>query len=141
MKFKTIGLGLLASTALVTAAEARLSAGLYNIGNIQELCLHSDGTWDSPTYSNWGGTWLNNTTTGAVVKGLIRGNFFSGYGNDSIAVKGNPLRGAKAGWNEWEDNETYNVDNDPITFSKIGSSCTDARKIPWSHVNGAHPAD
>src|SRR5437588_184386 len=61
MKFKTIGLGLLASTALVTAAEARLSAGLYNIGNIQELCLHSDGTWDSPTYSNWGGTWLYNT--------------------------------------------------------------------------------
>jgi hypothetical protein len=134
MKLKMLGVGLLASTALVTGAQAKLTPGLYSIGGIQQICLQSGGTWYSPTFSNWGGTWLNNTTTGALAKGLIRGNYASGAGNDSIIVK----RGT-AGWNEWRDTESYTNDIDPTTWSKIGS-CSDAGKFPLSHVNKANPA-
>lgn len=137
MKLKALGLGLLATTALVSgvnSAAAKLTPGLYEIDGIQEICLQAAGTWYSPTFSGWGGTWLNNTATGALAKSLIRGNYASGAGNDSIIVK----RG-HAGWNEWRDTETYTADLDPVTWSKIGT-CTDAGRIHLSHVNKSNPA-
>jgi hypothetical protein len=136
MKLKTIGLSLLASTALVsgiTSANAGLKPGLYEIDGIQEICLLNGGTWFSPTFSGWGGTWLNNTTTGALAKSLIRGNYASGAGNDSIIVK----RG-HAGWNEWRDTESYTADLDPVTWSKIGTCSAATRHHP--HSNKANPA-
>lgn len=137
MRLKTLGLTLFASTALVSginSAGAVTKPGLYEIDGIQEICLLSNGTWFSPTFSGWGGTWENNTATGALAKTLIRGNYASGAGNDSIIVKR-----SVAGWNEWRDSETYAADYDPVTWSKIGT-CTDANWHHLTHVNKSNPA-
>ena len=137
MKLQAISLSLLATTALVSGANnaaASLKAGLYQINGGQELCLLSNGTWFSPTFSGWGGTWLNNTTTGALAHELIRGNYASGAGNDSIIVK----RG-HAGWNEWRDSETYTADLDPVTWASVGT-CSAATRHHSPHANKANPA-
>ena len=134
MKLKILGLALLASTALVTGADAHATQpGLYQIGGIQDLCLQSAGTWYSTTFSGWGGTWLN-IPGGAEATTIVRGNYASGAGNDSIAIK----RGA-AGWDEWRDDESVQFYGNAETWVKIGS-CTDGERHQTSHVNKANPA-
>jgi hypothetical protein len=134
MKLKTISLALLASTALVTGADARATKpGLYEIEGIQEICLQAAGTWYSPTFSGWGGTWQN-VTNGVEASTIVRGNYASGAGNDSIAIK----RGA-AGWDEWRDDESYTNYADDVTWTKIGT-CTDAGWHKLPHVNKSNPS-
>jgi hypothetical protein len=132
MKLKTISLAFLASTALVTGANAT-KPGLYQIASGQELCLQAAGTWYSTTFSGWGGTWQN-VPKGLEATTIIRGNYASGAGNDSIAVK----KGL-AGWDEWRDDESYTFYANAATWVNVGS-CTDARRHQPSHVNKSNPS-
>jgi hypothetical protein len=136
MKLQILGVSLLASTALVsgiTGADAKSTQpGLYLINGGQELCLQSAGTWYSPTFSGWGGTWA--VVNGKIAKTIIRGNYASGAGNDSISVKGKI-----AAWDEWRDSESYSYYADPVPFSYLGT-CTDARVLKPNHVNKSNPS-
>jgi hypothetical protein len=103
-----------------------VKAGLYEIAGIQEICLQSAGTWYSPTFSNWGGDWL---VSGKDTH--IFGNYNSGAGNDSIVIKGKAVS-----WTEWSDDLTYVNEDDPTTFTYIGT-CTEAASRPGKFANPA----
>jgi hypothetical protein len=135
MKLNILSVSLLATTALVSGATVATAKstqpGLYLINGGQEICLASNGTWTSPTFSGWGGTWA--VVNGKLAKTIIRGNYASGAGNDSISVKGK-----NAAWDEWRDTESYTYYADPVAFSYLGSSCGAAHKV--NHVNKSNPA-
>jgi len=88
---------LVAALALspVLAMAAPVSPGEYSISGIQNICLKSDGTWYSTTFSNWAGHWeITNR------KLYVYGNYADGVGNDSMVFKKN---GEAGFWTEWRD--------------------------------------
>lgn len=106
----------------VSAAQAKpFGAGLWSANGEQEICLKTDGTWDSPTYGGWSGYWYVATAPGE--KGTLVGNFSSGYGNDSMVVSGTHLH-----WNEWYDDLSYVGALADGSWTWLGATCSEAHR-------------
>ena len=131
-KMALVGVSALAltGTATTVAQAHAFGPGLWSANGTQEICLVNDGTWYSPTFSGWGGTWVAQTVTG-LETGTLVGNYNSGAGNDSFVVKKTHFT-----WNEWHDaGDYYNLAGIGYIWSYLGSSCGTPAKGPNKHAN------
>ncbi len=117
MKLTSVRTALLAASIVAvgalgaTSASASLHPGEWTVGGFQRICLISDGSWYSTTFSGWSGHW---ELTGIKEdSALVYGNYASGVGNDSMV-----LRGLSADWTEWRDGlvKVGFLDNTAWTF-------------------------
>jgi hypothetical protein len=137
MNFKTVCAGIGAACILgggmftATSASARLTAGNFNLGNIQQICLKKDGTWYGETFSGWSGYWEYGPTKDDST--LLVGNY-STDGNDSMVVTSSK----QLDWSEWHDSTGF-VNFIDATVSRIHAPCSPPAASSRPHK--ANPQD
>ena len=114
--------------ALVPAvASAAWPAGQYTASFVSDsaggstgthgICVVSDKTWYSTTFSSWAGTWF--------LKGNdlhLHGNYSAGTGNDAFELSREPSNSMTGYWQEWRDDGTfYNFLR--TRFAYTGATC------------------
>ncbi|MBA3812663.1 MAG: hypothetical protein H0X27_13670 [Caulobacteraceae bacterium] len=124
MKSTVIRSALLAASILGVAALSPAAAsakglhrGLWDVGGIQQICLVSDGTWYSTTFSGWSGAWGPGTTR--EDRFLVYGNYAAGAGNDSMVLGGQN----KADWTEWRDDLSFQNFLDDVQWTFVQKRC------------------
>ena len=128
---KSLVFGSVVATVLILgtpAIAAKITPGLYNLADVQQVCLQSDGTWYYTTFSGNIGGWMPVKYHDA--KAILWGSYNSGVGQDSIVVN----RGA-ADWMEFHNDGSFVAFLDKGTFARVSDSCTAPKSKRNKHAN------
>jgi hypothetical protein len=96
-------------------------AGLWELSDYgYEICLETNGTWYSPSLSDWGGYWQ--LVSGPGEKAGMIGSTDPGVENDSFVISG-----THAHWNEWDSDYDY-IGMIETSWAYEGANCSAAQK-------------